>query len=241
MRNLIHFVPVFTSIIAFIFAGILYQRWRSKPASLYLAWWTIGVVTYGVGTLTESMTTLFGWHLWIFRAWYISGALLGGMPLAQGTVYLVLSKKVANWLTIILVAYIAVASVFILLSPINQALVEPDRLSGSVLVWQWARLFSPFINLYALIFLVGGAILSAWKYWRRDNELGTRVLGNICIALGALLPGIGGSFTRFGLVEVLYVTEILGLALIWLGYQLMVADSAVSIHLAQRRNANQAV
>lgn len=68
MRNLIHFVPVFTSIIAFVFAGVLYQRWRSKPSSLYLAWWTIGVVTYGVGTLTESMTTLFGWHLWIFRA-----------------------------------------------------------------------------------------------------------------------------------------------------------------------------
>lgn len=241
MRNLIHFVPVFTSIIAFVFAAVLYQRWRSKPTSPYLAWWTIGVITYGVGTLTESMTTLFGWHLWIFRAWYISGALLGGMPLAQGTVYLVLPKKVANWLTIVLVAYIAVASIFILLSPVNLALVEPDRLSGSVLVWQWTRLFSPLVNLYALIFLVGGALLSAWKYWRRDNELGTRVIGNICIALGALLPGIGGSFTRFGHVEVLYVTEILGLALIWLGYQLMVADSVISIHLAQRRSAGQAI
>lgn len=241
MRNLIHFVPVFTSIIAFVFAAVLYQRWRSKSTSLYLAWWTIGVITYGVGTLTESMTTLFGWHLWIFRAWYISGALLGGMPLAQGTVYLVLPKKVANWLTIVLVAYIAVASIFILLSPVNLALVEPDRLSGSVLVWQWTRLFSPLVNLYALIFLVGGALLSAWKYWRRDNELGTRVIGNICIALGALLPGIGGSFTRFGHVEVLYVTEILGLALIWLGYQLMVADSVISIHLSQRRSAGQAV
>lgn len=163
------------------------------------------------------------------------------MPLAQGTVYLVLPKKVANWLTIILVAYIVVAAVFILLSPVNLALVEPDRLSGRVLVWQWTRLFSPFVNLYALIFLVGGALLSAWNYWRRDNELGTRVVGNICIALGALLPGIGGSFTRFGQVEVLYVTEILGLALIWLGYQLMVADSVVSIHLAQRRSAGQAV
>lgn len=240
MRTLVHFVPILTSLIAFVFAGVLYQRWRTKPTSTYLAWWTIGVLTYGVGTLTESLTTLLGWHLWIFRAWYISGALLGGMPLAQGTVYLVLRKKAADWLTIIVVAYIGVAAICVLFSPIDIALVEPYRLSGRVLAWQWVRLFSPFVNLYALIFLVGGALWSAWCYWRRDNELGTRVLGNLSIALGALLPGIGGSFTRFGHVEVLYVTEILGLALIWLGYQLMITDSALSIHLNQRRHANQA-
>ena len=40
------------------------------------------------------------------------------------------------------------------------------------------------------------------------------------IAVGAILPGIGGSFTRFGYVEVLYVTELLGLLVIWAGYRL---------------------
>ena len=39
-------------------------------------------------------------------------------------------------------------------------------------------------------------------------------------AIGALLPGIGGSFTRFGHTEVLYVTEFAGLLLIFLGYRL---------------------
>jgi hypothetical protein len=45
------------------------------------------------------------------------------------------------------------------------------------------------------------------------------VIGFVFIALGGLLPGIGGSFTRFGHVEVLYVTEFLGLCLIFAGYR----------------------
>jgi len=45
------------------------------------------------------------------------------------------------------------------------------------------------------------------------------VLGNTFIALGGLLPGIGGGFTRFGHVEVLYVTELIGLLLILAGYR----------------------
>ncbi|MDX1579642.1 MAG: hypothetical protein R3266_14245, partial [Gemmatimonadota bacterium] len=46
-----------------------------------------------------------------------------------------------------------------------------------------------------------------------------RAIGNAYIAVGAILPGIGGSFTRFGHVEVLYVTELVGLILIWIGYR----------------------
>jgi hypothetical protein len=50
-----------------------------------------------------------------------------------------------------------------------------------------------------------------------------RYHGNVLIAIGALLPGIGGSFTRFGHVEVLYVTEFLGILLIYWGYRLNVS------------------
>jgi hypothetical protein len=39
-----------------------------------------------------------------------------------------------------------------------------------------------------------------------------------------LLPGIGGSFTRFGYTEVLYVTEFLGIILIYFGYRRATRD-----------------
>jgi hypothetical protein len=120
---------------------------------------------------------------------------------------------------------VVVASVCVIASPIDYALVEPFRLSGKVLIWRWVRLFSPFINLYAVVFLVGGAIVSAIRY-RRTRETYNRFIGNLYIAVGAILPGVGGTFTRFGHTEVLYVTELLGLLLIYGGYRMNISAKA---------------
>jgi hypothetical protein len=119
-------------------------------------------------------------------------------------------------------AAVAFACAGVLRSPIDPSLVEPYRLSGKVLVWQWVRAFTPFINIYAFIVLVGGAALSAWRYWRRPG-MERRALGNIWIAVGGLLPGIGGTFTRYGMVEVLYVTELIGLICIYIGYRKVIS------------------
>src|SRR5690349_15115189 len=151
MRSAVYFVPIVTTVVALAFAGVVMARWMDRRAS-HLLWWTIGLLTYGAGTITESATTLLGWHESVFRAWYITGALLGGAPLAQGSVYLHLPRRAANWLTSIVSTVIVVASVCVILSPINYTLVEPFRLTGKVLEWRWVRLFSPFINLYAVIF-----------------------------------------------------------------------------------------
>jgi hypothetical protein len=93
------------------------------------------------------------------------------------------------------------------------------------------RRFSPFINLYAVIFLIGGAILSAMRY-SRNPETRHRMWANVWIALGAILPGIGGTFTRFGYVEVLYVTELVGLLLIWTGYRMSVRPASVPVRVS---------
>ncbi len=199
-------------------------------------WWTIGVGLYGVGTLTEALTTIFGWHEPLFRAWYISGALLGGAPLAQGTVYLLLPRRIADRFAVALITYIAVASVFVISTPMVADSIEPNRLSGEVMAWQWVRLLSPLVNLYAVVFLIGGAIWSAWRYWRR-GDASSRVLGNILIAVGAILPGVGGSFARLGKVEVLYVMELIGLLLIWAGYRTIVGDRVVPIHISQKQGS----
>jgi len=218
VRDPVHFIPIATTIVAFLFAPIVYRRWRTRRSGPHLLWWAAGIALYGVGTLTESLTTLLGWNEVVFRSWYISGALLGGAPLAQGTVYLMFSRRLANRLSVLLVAAVLVASVAVIASPIDYGLVETHRLTGAVMEWQWARLFSPFINLYAAVFLIGGAAVSAWRF-RKDRAARHRFVGNAYIAAGALLPGIGGTATRFGHTEVLYVMELIGLTLIWIGYR----------------------
>ncbi len=226
----VHYIPILTTVVAAAFAVMVLGRYRAR-GGLHLLWWGIGLVTYGAGTVTESATTLFGWQDGIFRAWYITGALLGGAPLAQGTAYLMLPRRTADRLAAAVGSVILIAAVCVVLAPVNHALVEVHRLSGRVFAWQWVRAFSPFINLYAAVFLIGGAVVSAVRYWRQGGAP-ARAAGNASIALGALLPGIGGSFTRFGHVEVLYVTELAGLLLIFAGYRLNTSARTETIHRA---------
>ena len=224
---LVHYVPIVTTILAIPFAAEIFRRYRQHPERLHLLWWGLGIATYGVGTFTEAATTLIGWNEPTFRAWYISGALLGGAPLAQGTVYLLLARRTAHALTAILLTFVTVASVAVIMSPIDYTQVEPHRLTGRVFEWQWVRGFSPFVNMYAVVFLIGGAILSALRY-STNPATRHRVIANVLIAVGAILPGIGGTATRMGYTEVLYITELAGLLLTWLGYRMSIRPVAAA-------------
>jgi hypothetical protein len=228
---LIYWIPLVTTIVAAFFATIVLRRYAARRTGPHLLWWGVGIAIYGVGTATEALTTIYGWNEWVFRAWYISGALCGGAPLAQGTVYLLMKRRTANVLALALVAAILIGSLFVILSPIDYSLVDGHRLSGRVLAWREVRLVSPFINTYAAIFLIGGAIVSALRY-RTQPDKRHKYIGNILIALGALLPGIGGTFTRLGYVEVLYVTEFIGLLLIYAGYRQNTTEPRAHIAMA---------
>lgn len=225
MPTFVHYIPIATTILCAFFAPVVFRRWQHRKPAPHLFWWALGIAMYGVGTFTESFTTLFGWNEFVFRSWYISGALLGGAPLAQGTVYLMYSRRIANRMTMALMVVITVAATVVILSPIDASAVEAHRLTGRVMEWRGARLFSPFINTYAAIFLIGGAVASAWRF-RKDPSARHRFIGNCYIALGALLPGIGGVATRIGHTEVLYVMELIGIILIWIGYTYNVRPGA---------------
>ena len=241
MRTFVLYIPIATTVIALAFCGALIGRYRWKGGP-HLLWWAIGAATYAAGTAAEASVTLFGWSETVFRFWYIAGALLGGAPLAQGAVYLHVSRSVADRLSVALIAAVGIAAFFVLIVPIRPELADAHRLTGRVMAWPWVRAFSPFINTYAFIFLVGGAVRSAVQFARR-RETRYRATANALIAVGALLPGIGGSFTRFGHTEVLYVTEFLGIILIYLGYRHAVRGapaSPVSSHVLPQQSASVA-
>lgn len=219
MGEAVLYIPLFSTCVAVAFAVTVWRRWRTRPGSLHLAWWSIGLVLYGVGTLTEGLTAVFDWHEPIFRAWYISGALLGGAPLAQGTVYLLLPRRTGHILTVPLVTFIVIAAIFVILTPLKPVDPGDNHLNADIIEWTWVRFLSPLVNTYAVIFLIGGAIYSAVKF---RHTAPRRAKGTAAIAAGAILPGIGGAFTRAGHTEVLYVCEFIGLCLIFLGYWLTV-------------------
>ena len=228
--QLLYYFPLVTTAISIIFFTILFRHWNRNRQALHIFWWMLGVAFYGLGTFVESLTTLFGWNVIFFKSWYIFGALLGGAPLAQGTVYLLMKRRTADILATLLIVTILIVAALVILSPIDYAKAEAHRLSGDVLIWQWVRYFTPLINLYAFIFLVGGAIWSAIVYFRKGTEHRFRFWGNLFIAIGALLPGFGGSMAKANMVEALYVTELLGLIFIWIGYTIIVKRRRKTVH-----------
>jgi hypothetical protein len=219
MQQVIEYIPILTTIFSVYFFREIVGHYLERKTT-YLLWWTIGVATFGLGTLAESIHAIIGWNEVNLRFWYIIGALLGGFPLAQGSVYLLMNRMFAHVTTVIYVGIILVASWFVIATPIA---LPPDfdgRLTGAVFEWTWVRGFSPFINIYSFIFLVGGAFYSAYKYYKQGIREAP-FKGNIFIAIGGLLPGIGGTYARFGYVEVLFVTELIGLVMIYVGYRII--------------------
>ncbi|MBI5158259.1 MAG: hypothetical protein HZA58_09680 [Acidimicrobiia bacterium] len=208
-------VSVATSVLAAAFATDLARRWARDRSRRHLAWWAAGVVAYGLGTLAAAVVERNGWSPGWFRTWYIAGAILGGVLLAQGTAYLVHRRDTADRLAASVVVLTVGTAAALMLSPV--APLRGDELAGRSIDWAWVRAFTPILNLYAVGYLVGGAILSARRLHRDLGITGRRITGNVLIALGGLTPALGGFASRLGGDEALPPTLLVGLVLIWIG------------------------
>ncbi len=183
------------------------------------------MVWFGLGTTTEALHNLSGWNPTVFRVWYLSGAMLTAAWLGQGTVYLLLRRGAAHVLMAILLAVSVLGAFLIFQADLDPAQLEGDQLSGKAIVGPLLgtmstplpRLVTPFTNIYGTVALVGGAVYSAWIFWRK-RILANRVTGNVLIALGALSPAWGGTLARLGQPAYLYASELIGAVLMFLGF-----------------------
>jgi hypothetical protein len=214
-------LPFSSTVITVAFAVAVLMRYRHRRG-LHLLFWGLGLILYAMGTFAEFYST-FTWSPFVFRLWYIGGALLTAAWLGQGTVYLLVRR--GNWAHY-LAAGLVLASVFavavMFATPLNASAFDTaEALSAqykSILPEEaLVRRLTPLFNVYGTVFLVGGAVYSAWIFWRKRVLL-HRVIGSVLIALGALMPAIGGSLSRVGATEFLYISELLGAVLMFAGF-----------------------
>ncbi len=219
-------LPSASAFISTIFAVLVFLRYarhsRAGRRAAHLLLWGIGMVFYAIGGFCEAYYGALGWSALIFRLWYLCGAILVAAWLGQGTVYLLVRRKWANALMIVLglaSIYAAVRVFAAQLDPtlMTQSVHTGSELSGHAIVTNGVRGLTPFFNLYGTVTLVGGALYSSWIFWRKRILL-HRTIGNILIAVGAMLPAFGGTFSRFGLPNALYLGELLGTILMFAGF-----------------------
>jgi len=214
-------LPFTSAAISFVFAFLLFRRYLARRGPHLLLWGT-GMVFYGIGGFCEGYYGAFGWNPLIFRLWYLVGAILVAAWLGQGTVYLLAKRKWANALMVLLALGSLYAAFRVLSAELDPSLMTTSvhtgsELSGHAIVTSGVRGLTPIFNLYGTVTLVGGALYSAWIFWRKRVLL-HRTIGNILFAAGALLPAFGGSFSRMGFSGALYVSELLGAVLLFIGF-----------------------
>ncbi|MFT3891921.1 MAG: hypothetical protein QM730_09835 [Anaerolineales bacterium] len=216
-----NFLPYISTIVTFAFVVAVYNRYRQR-GGIHLLLWAFGLLLYGLGTLSEVILGL-TFNAFILKLWYLTGAMLTAAWLGMGTVHLLIRKgNTAMIVTWILAAVSVLVLFLVFLAPVNQAAYDvarpaseqyKDILTRSGLI----ILFTILLNIYGTLTLVGGAIYSAFLFWRK-KILANRMFGNILIAAGALSPAMGGSFLKAGLTDFLYLSELIGAILMFIGF-----------------------
>ncbi|MDG1099133.1 MAG: hypothetical protein P8O20_07100, partial [Bacteroidia bacterium] len=68
MGPYIEYIPIVTTIFSVFFVREIYLHYKNRKTQ-YLLWWTIGVLTFGLGTLAESINVIFGWNEINLKYW----------------------------------------------------------------------------------------------------------------------------------------------------------------------------
>ena len=216
------------SLLSFVFAAAVFRRYAARPTRKHLLVWGIGLVFYGIGTACEVVTSVWGFHPLVLKVWYLFGAILVAAWLGQGTIFLLAPDRWVRLTTVLLVAASLFAAWAVAVAEVDLYYYTMSmELSGRAFTTTWVRMITPFFNIYGTVALVGGALYSAWLFWRK-RVWPYRMLGNLLIATGALAPAIGGTLSRLGLPG-LYVGEFIGVCLMYLGFVLATASTTGSL------------
>lgn len=215
------YIPYLSTIVTFIFVVAVYNRYRQR-GGVHLLLWAIGLLFYGLGTLSEVILSL-SFNAFVLKIWYLTGAMLTAAWLGMGTVHLLIRKgNTAKVITWVLAAISALAFILVLLAPVMSSNYDVVRPASEQYKEIFARtgliiLFTILLNIYGTITLIGGAIYSAFLFWRK-KVLANRMFGNILIAAGALSPAMGGSLLKAGYTDMLYISEFAGVILMFIGF-----------------------
>lgn len=206
--------PLISSIISFIFAVAVLDQFLARRKSYQLIW-AIGLFMYFISTGTEFWTEAWGLNETVYRLWYLFGAIFVAAYLGMGTLYLLVPRRTGHIIMTILLVVSIYAAFRVFSASLDLSTLQ--HLSGRAMP-QGIRLMTPFLNTFGTVALVGGAIYSAWVFWRR-RFMPHRMVSNILIAVGAILPALGGTSMRLGGgLQLFYLLELLGIIIIFIGF-----------------------
>lgn len=207
--------PLVATLIALASASMVALDGVRRPKPDKAAWF-VAFALFAIAAGAEVVGATLGWSAPLARVYYLSGAVLVVGFLALGELYLLAPGRIARFAPGAALLVSALAATVVMYAPVDASRLATDGWRaverGPVLV-----ALAVAINLLGTVVLVAGALWSAWRFTRR-GIFRHRAIGCVLIAVGVLTVAMGGSATRLGRQEYLYVAMAMGIALIFAGY-----------------------
>lgn len=177
--------------------------------------WAIAFLMFALAAGADAAGRELGWSSWLARLYYATGPALVVMYLAIGELYLLFPAKMKRFG----IGITAIATAF-WLSLVIGAPIDQTRLAADG--WDaierdgFMTVVTIVLNSASTLIIVGGTGYTAWKF-ARQGIMRKRMIGCTWILVGTLAVAAGGSLTRFGHYEYLYIAMSIGVALIFAG------------------------
>jgi hypothetical protein len=212
--------PAATAVLGFVFTGLVARQWLRRRRPHQLAW-AIGLLMYAVAAVMEAYSEFSGaWDPTVYRIYIVLAASLVGF-LGLGSLYLLTKRRV--WGNAYLAFLLVCLAVFFYGTFATDLLA--DKLVPGITVGGQAlgpggsfpRIMSLPFNITGSIFLLGGALLSIFKFMGK-KEYAYRVWANVLIAVGTLVIAAAGGMARSGQTVGLYPAEMVASAILLAGF-----------------------
>lgn len=214
--------PLIVAAVSLAFGAVVLSQWvrRRRPQQ---AVWSFALLVASVAAFAFVLFEGTGSEL-LFRLYYICGALLAAAYLGMGSLYLILSRRVADLVLAALAVVSAVAVALILVTPIDARALLTAQHSGTpgTGVFRWgAPALTLFVlhNIFGAVAVVAVALYSAYKVVQRQAP-SRFVAANVVIAVGVGVVSTAGSSARLGGSAPFWITTALGYTVIFSGFLL---------------------
>jgi hypothetical protein len=208
-------LPLITTLVSGAFAVAVAMQYLRKRRPSQAAW-AVGLLLFTIAAFMGFLARSSGASEIEYRLFYLFGAIANVAWLALGTVYIVAPRFGRVALGVVL-ALCAVAAYAVFASPVDIAVAVdtgkgyPD---GSL-----PRILAAIGSGVGSLVLIGGALWSAWVFFRRRHQ-GRRALANAIIAVGVFVVAAGGTVAFTGASGILELTNLLGISIMFVGFLL---------------------
>lgn len=204
-------------LVSAIFGAVMAQRWSRRRRPYQLAW-AIGLTMFAVAAAAGVFARIDGATEFEYRVFYLFGAIVNVAWLALGTLYLLAPPRIATWALWAVLTLTAVGIVAVFASPVDLSkAIDTGRGFETAPL---PRILAGVGSGIGSVVLIGGALWSAWVFFRRRHE-GRRALANVIIAAGVFVAAAGGTAAFTGASGIVEWTNFVGVTLIFIGFLLV--------------------